>query len=75
MQGKKVEIVVVSSKKTTRMMSSSSWDLKKFKKCRPVLLIQQSFHKVKLHFSSCFFSKPDSSEAKIIRKLVAFAIL
>ena len=38
------------------------------------LLILQSANKVKLSLSSCFFSKPDSSKAKIFWKLVAFAI-
>ena len=39
------------------------------------LLNLQSVKKVKLNLSSCIFNKPDSSKAKKIGKLVAFAIL
>ena len=38
------------------------------------LLIVQSVHEVKLILSSCFFLANLTSKAKIIRKLVAFAI-
>ena len=38
------------------------------------LVILQSVNKMKLNLSSCFFSKSDSSKAKIFKKLVAFAL-
>ena len=64
-------------KKNTIMFPQSCFTSKSiFKYCRGLkfvplrfktLLILQSVNKVKLNLSSCFFSEPDSSKAKIFR--------
>ena len=46
-QGKNGLDIRVQHEKTTRIMSSYSWDLKKFKKCRPVLSITSIFYVIK----------------------------
>ena len=50
-----VDIFVFSSKKAIRMMNTSSWDLKKFQKCRPVLSIMPLPNDIQLKFGPVLF--------------------
>ena len=46
MQGKIGLDIRNQQEKSTRIMSFSSWDLKKFKKCRPVIKTVSSAHMI-----------------------------